>query len=290
LSKTVDHGHATILNVAHDVIPTPGGTAQAPTEAFSFDVTEADFEQQVLERSLQVPVLLDCWAPWCGPCRSLGPVLEKLVKAYAGQFVLAKLDTDKAPQISAALQIRSIPLVALFIGGQVVDQFTGALPEGQIRAFLDKHIQGDVIDAEVQQVFGPLDQAAELMLAGDLAQAQTVLDGMPAAEHDEEHARLTTRLQALVKLANAPPGASADELAARIKSNPKDFDARFELAALHASKNEWPLAFEQLLDTVLRDKTEARERARLQMVEWFNVCADADAVSKARRYLGMYLN
>jgi putative thioredoxin len=266
------------------------GGSEGQSAAFSVDVSEADFEHSVLERSMQVPVLLDCWAPWCGPCRSLGPVLEKLAKAYAGQFVLAKLNTDEAPQISAALQIRSIPLVVLFIGGQVVDQFTGALPEGQIRAFLDKHIQGDVIDAEVQQVFGPLDEAAELMQAGDLVNAQAVLDEMPTEQHDEEHARLTTRLQALTKLANAPPGASAEELTARIKSNPKDFDARFELAQLHASKNAWSQAFEQLLDTVLRDKAEARERARLQMVEWFNVCADADAVSKARRYLGMYLN
>ena len=104
------------------------------------DVTEADFEATVLERSLDVPVLLDCWAPWCGPCRSLTPVLEKLAQAYGGQFVLAKLNTDEAPQISAALRIRSIPLVVLFIGGRPVDQFTGALPEGQIRAFLDKHL------------------------------------------------------------------------------------------------------------------------------------------------------
>jgi putative thioredoxin len=286
LSKTVERSKAKTLNDEHAVMPNPNPGA----EAFSFDVTEADFQQQVLERSMQVPVLLDCWAPWCGPCRSLGPVLEKLAKAYAGQFVLAKLDTDQAPQISAALQIRSIPLVVLFIGGQVVDQFTGALPEGQIRAFLDKHIQGEVIDAEVQQVFGPLDEAAELMLAGDLAQAQAVLDALPAAERDEEHARLNTRLQGLVKIANAPPGASAEELSARIKTNPKDFDARFELAAQHASKNDWPMAFEQLLDTVLRDKAEARERARQQLVEWFGLCPDADAVSKGRRYLGMYLN
>ena len=99
---------------------------QAP-QAFSFDVTEADFEAAVLERSMQVPVLLDCWAPWCGPCRSLGPVLEKLAQAYGGQFLLAKLNTDEAPQISAALQIRSIPLVVLFFGGRPVDQFTGCL-------------------------------------------------------------------------------------------------------------------------------------------------------------------
>jgi thioredoxin len=181
----------------------------APPPDLSFDVSDADFEHTVLERSMQVPVLLDCWAPWCGPCRSLGPVLEKLVKSYGGSFVLAKLNTDEAPQISAALQMRSIPLVVLFIGGRPVDQFVGALPEGQIRAFLDKHIQGDVIDAEVQQVFGPLDEAAELMQAGDLAGAQELLDAMPAEQQDAEHARLTTRLQALQKLASAPTSTPA---------------------------------------------------------------------------------
>jgi putative thioredoxin len=274
------------LNTAPNPKAAPGQQAAA----LSFDVSEADFEHSVLERSLQVPVLLDCWAPWCGPCRSLGPVLEKLAKSYGGAFVLAKLNTDEAPQISAALQIRSIPLVVLFVGGQLVDQFTGALPEGQIRAFLDKHIQGNVIDAEVQQVYGPLDEAAELMQAGDLAGAHAVLQAMPADQHDDEHKRLSQRLQALTALANAPPGPSAEQLAARIQSNPKDFDARFELAKLHAAQNDWPEAFEQLLDIVLRDKAEVRERARLLMVEWFDVCPDADAVSRGRRYLGMYLN
>ena len=112
----------------------------------SFDVNEADFESAVLQRSLDVPVLLDCWAPWCGPCKSLKPVLEKLALAYEGRFVLAKLNTDEAPEVAAALQLRSIPQVMLFIGGQPVDQFSGALPEGQVRQFLDRHLpepQGD---------------------------------------------------------------------------------------------------------------------------------------------------
>lgn len=263
--------------------------AHTPEVPLSFDVSEADFQEQVLELSMQVPVLLDCWAPWCGPCRQLGPVLEKLVKAYGGRFVLAKINTDEAPQVSAALRIRSIPLGVLFVGGRPVDQFLGALPEGQLREFLDKHLPADVVDGEVEQVKGPLDHATELLAAGELAQAQALLDAMPAAERDEEHARLVARL----KLASVQPAGDPAALGAQIAANPKDFDARFALAALLAHAGDFSAAFEQLLEVVLRDKAEgkpARERARLQLVEWFAVCPDAEAVSRGRRYLGMYLN
>ena len=264
----------------------PQDTPEIP---LSFDVTEADFETQVLEMSMQVPVLLDCWAPWCGPCRSLGPVLEKLVEAYGGRFLLAKINTDEAPQISAALRIRSIPFVVLFIGGRPVDQFMGALPEGQIKAFLDKHLPADVVEGEVEQVFGPLDEAAELIAAGKLEQAQAVLDGMPEAERDDEHTRLVARL----KLASDKPAGDPAALAARIAANPRDFEARFALAALHAHGGNFGAAFDELLEVVLRDKAEGkpdREKARLQLVEWFAVCADPEVVSRGRRYLGMYLN
>ena len=264
---------------------------QAPPEQapLSFDVTEADFQDQVLELSMQVPVLLDCWAPWCGPCKQLGPVLEKLVKAYGGRFVLAKINTDEAPQVSAALRLRSIPLVVLFVGGRPVDQFLGALPEGKVREFLDKHLPPDVVDGAVEQVFGPLDHAAELLAAGDLAQAQAMLDSVPEAERDDEHTRLLARL----KLASVQPAGDPVALAARITANPRDFEARFALAALQAHGGDFGAAFDQLLEVVLRDKAEGqpdRERARLQLVEWFAVCPDAEVVSRGRRYLGMYLN
>ena len=286
----------------------------APTESFVFDITEADFQTQVIDRSMQVPVLLDCWAPWCGPCKSLGPVLEKLAQSYGGQFELAKINTDEAPNLSAALRIRSIPMVVLFIGGRPVDQFTGALPEGQIRAFLDKHLQppGDPMEeiraeaaqAEPEQAEALLHEAlamvpghadasadlAERLIARNaLDEATALLDTVPAETRGDRHAALIKRMQLLAK---RPPGDAA-ALAARIAADGKDFEARFQLAALQAFQGDFGAAFDHLLEVVLRDKAEGkpdRERARKQLIEWFEVCPDPAAVSRGRRYLGMYLN
>jgi len=284
----------------------------APANApLSYDVTEADFRKTVLERSLEVPVLLDCWAPWCGPCRSLKPMLEKLVQEYGGRFELAKLNTDEAPQISAALQIRSIPLVVLFVGGRPVDQFMGALPESQIRAFLDKHLgeQVDPVTALREDARAADPQTAEAMLreglahvpgdpgmTGDLAErliareafdeAQALLDALPAPDRDDRHAALLKRLE----IARNKPAGDPQALAARIAANPRDFEARFALAAIRAHAGDFRGAFDELLEVVLRDKGEWREKARVQLVEWFSACSDAEAVSHGRRYLGMYLN
>lgn len=278
----------------------------------SFDVTEADFRQTVLERSLDVPVLLDCWAPWCGPCRNLKPVLEKLVRDYGGRFLLAKLNTDEAPQISAALQIRSIPLVVLFVGGRPVDQFQGALPEGQVRAFLDKHIgeqvsEVDALRAEAAEATDP--QHAEMLLSEalrlepghtevllDLATRWIERDEFDGAEkllaklQPDQGSERRTALLKRIELARHKPEGDPAALVARIAANGKDFEARFALAALQAHAGDFNAAFDQLLDVVLRDKAEWREKARLQLVEWFALCTDAEAVSRGRRYLGMYLN
>jgi putative thioredoxin len=286
----------------------------APSAApeLSFDVTEADFRQTVLERSLDVPVLLDCWAPWCGPCRNLKPILEKLARDYGGRFVLAKINTDEAPQISAALQIKSIPLVVLFIGGRPVDQFMGALPEGQVRAFLDKHLgeqvsEVDALRAEAAESADP--QHAEMLLGEalrlepgnaevllDLAtrwierdqfnDAENLLAKLPADQGGERKTALLKRIE----LARHKPEGDPAALAARIAANPKDFEARFALAALQAHASDFNAAFDQLLEVVMRDKAEWREKARLLLIEWFALCTDAEAVSRGRRYLGMYLN
>ncbi len=283
----------------------------ADSGALSYDVTEADFRQTVLERSLEVPVLLDCWAPWCGPCRSLGPMLEKLVQAYGGRFELAKLNTDEAPQISAALQIRSIPLCVLFVGGRPVDQFMGAVPESQIRAFLDKHLgeQVDPVTALREDAREADPQTAEAMLreglahvpgdmglTGDLAErllardaldeAEKLLNSVEVDQQDDRHAALLKR----IALARNKPAGNPAELEARIAADSKDFEARFALAAIRAYEGDFRAAFDQLLEVVLRDKAEWREKARVQMVEWFDVCPDPATVSHGRRYLGMYLN
>ena len=256
----------------------------ATTSEFIVEVTDADFEVSVLDRSLDVPVLLDCWAPWCGPCRSLTPILEKLALEYAGRFILAKLNTDENPQVAAALRVRSIPAVTLIAGGQPVDQFMGALPEGQVRAFLDKHLPP--ADTPAEEGLDPLDEAAQLIEQGAIDDAEMLLAQFPPEARDERHAALLRRID-LAR--NRPPGDKA-ALLARIAANPKDFEARFALGAIQAWEGDFKAAFDTLLEVVLRDKAEQREKARLQLVEWFALCTDAETVSHGRRYLGMYLN
>ena len=258
------------------------------------DITLQNFEAELIHGSSQQPVLLDIWAPWCGPCRTLGPLLEKLEVAYAGRFKLAKLNSDEVPEIAGQLSqmfgVRSIPFCVMFSQGQPVDGFVGALPESQIREFLDKHVpspdeleaQAEVDEAEALIEEGDADaalrklQAAvqadpnndaarfdliKLMLeAGDAASARAVFE--PVASRYGLDARLVAAGHWIAAVESAGHARSADALQAVISANRRDFDARFELAQTHFAAGHLTQAMDELLEIIMRDKAWNDELAR----------------------------
>jgi putative thioredoxin len=269
------------------------------------DVTLKNFEAELIQGSMQQPVLLDIWAPWCGPCKALGPLLEKLEVAYAGRFKLAKLNSDDQPeiagQLSQAFGVRSIPFCVLFDQGQPVDGFVGALPESQVRAFLDKHVPtADELEAEAE-----IDEAEALIAEGDADAALAKLQQAVAIDPANDEARadyvklllergalaqaegafepvvkktaLNPRLDALAHWIAAQRKAatarSADTLAAAIAANKRDFDARFELAQTHFAAGRFTAAMDELLEIVMRDKAWNGDLARKTYVAILAVMA-----------------
>ena len=260
------------------------------------DITIQNFEAELIQASMQQPVLLDIWAPWCGPCRSLGPLLEKVETAYAGRFKLAKLNSDDQPEIAAQLSqafgVKSIPFCVMFKDGQPVDGFVGALPEAQIREFLDRHVPDgpppgadeadDADDAEAPDV----DDSPDATLAR-LEQAVTVDPANEAVRCDYVKLLIETGQGAAARQAWAPvagkaivdariaalglwldacekaPGARSPQvLAAAIAANRRDFDARHELAQLAFAAGRFTDAMDELLEIVMRDKAWNGELAR----------------------------
>ncbi len=258
------------------------------------NVTVETFDAEVIEASNHLPVLVDFWAPWCGPCKVIGPLLEKIETDYEGRFKLVKIDSDQEQEISQAFGIRSIPTCVLLVGGKPVDGFMGALPESQIKAFLDKHMPpADVMEAEVTAV-----EVSDAPAANDPAAIRETLHQAMLKAPDDESARfdyiklllnagevdaakvafapviaktaLVRKFDALQRWMNAidfktdraNTAEAVSALDAKIATNKRDFDTRFAKAQVLIANQQWTAAMDELLEILMRDKAWSEELAR----------------------------
>jgi putative thioredoxin len=241
------------------------------------NVETASFEREVLEASSTIPVIVDFWAPWCAPCRALGPVLEKLEREYAGRFKLAKVNSDENQELAAAFNVRSIPYVVGFRDRKPVAQFVGALPEGQVRAFIEKLFPSP---HEVN-----LAKAAQLLDAGKIDEAEKLLDTIPFNIDWEERVQA---LRAAIGFARA--GGDAQSLRERVAANPDDLEGRLALARLHAGARRYREAMEELVEIVRRDKSWRGGEPREQLLHLFTLAeGEPELVSEYRRKLATAL-
>jgi putative thioredoxin len=282
------------------------------------DASASSFERDVIEASHSMPVLVDFWAPWCGPCRILGPLLERLELAYAGRLRVVKINSDQEPGLAAQFAVRSIPYVVAFVDGQPVDSFVGVLPERELRAFVDRLLPNP---AEIERR-----KAARLQAAGDtsgaahalraalvlepnhdatrwalaqllidaggsaaLAEAASVLGGASKAGQGEaRHRALALALSSRQRAADLP---AADALAARVAADGSDLPARLELAQWHVGRREFDAALEQLLAIAALDRSFGDDVGRRTALAVFDLMADQPAaVSAWRRRLASVLN
>jgi putative thioredoxin len=284
--------------------------------SYSFDASQADFEQQVVAASFQHPVVIDFWAPWCAPCKVLKPILEKLADEYGGKFKLAKVNSDENPEISARYAVRGIPAVKAMVDGQIVNEFTGALPESSVRDWLDKIIPSpaEELRREAQQLASTGDRAgalqllaeateldpddewvrvdaAELLLAQlDAEDAQRLLDTLKDPDILKD-ARVL-QLKAQVRLAEMKEeGESEAKLAAAIKANENDLEARFKLANVLIASNRPAEGMDQLLEIVRRDRKFRDDIGRKTLLDVFNLLGGQnELVPVYRRKLAALLN
>ena len=283
--------------------------------AFSIEVTEADFEEKVIEASKKVPVVIDLWAEWCGPCRVLAPVLARLANEYQGKFILAKIDADENMRIAGRYAVRGFPTVIGFVAGQEVERFSGAQTEGTIRKFLDRLLPSpaDELCHAAMEVFGRGDaknalriledallldmnhvvariNAADILLhTGQLREARETLEALPQDKRGD--ARVSTLLARLEFALQGEASPDAASLEAKIRADANDLEARLQLANLRVSQEDYEAALALLLEIVQRDPHFGDEAGRTTMLSVFNLLGgEGELVNHYRKLLAAALH
>ena len=273
---------------------------------YIIEVTAENYQSAVIEQSRQVPVLVDFWASWCQPCQMLMPVLAKLADDYQGKFILAKINTEEQQALAAQFGIRSIPTVKLFRNGEPVDEFAGALPEAEIRKFLDKHIprESDALVEQAQQLLlqgnaegalalleqakasDPANSNIDLALAqthaaaGDIAKAEEILARLPADLRDKAEVRTLEGLLFFESLLAGAP--TREELARRLETNSDDAEARYLMAAHHAVNQHYEEAMDELLQLMKKNRDYEDDAARKALLKLFDILGDDPLVPRYR--------
>ena len=285
--------------------PTPPPAASAQVAASSLggyvvDVTEATFEAEVIARSTIVPVVVDFWAEWCGPCKQLSPLLERLVAQDEGRWLLAKIDVDANQRLAAAAGVQSIPMVLGVIAGQAVPLFTGALPESEVRRYLDELMRVAVANGVTGRLAGPpagavgddadpapappppdpYGDARDLLVSGDLEGAAVAYEAMLAQNPGDPEA---ARGLALVALGRRVERLDPTTVLATAAERPDDVDAQLQAADIEVANGNADAAFARLVETVRRTSGEDRDAARAHLVELFAALGAADPRVAAAR-------